>query len=120
MIKGLFWLLSFSCIWNDAGRTLDSQKCDAGRALFKEKSIVIINFPEELRVGETRLASAEDLDSLQSEVEVPRAESIYLHLYYWQYILTTGMWVRGLPEKREKTFPVQNLEVFTSNRHWGY
>ena len=30
----------------------------------------IINFPEELRVGETRLASAEDLDSLQSEVEV--------------------------------------------------
>ena len=32
----------------------------------------MINFPEELRVGETRLASAEDLDSLQSEVEVKR------------------------------------------------
>ena len=35
--------------------------------------VVIINFPEELRVGETRLASAEDLDSLQSEVEVEKS-----------------------------------------------
>ena len=28
MIRGLFWLLSFSCIWNDVGTTLDSQISD--------------------------------------------------------------------------------------------
>ena len=41
----------------------------------------MINFPEELRVGETRLASAEDLDSLQSEVEVESRSQGETHIF---------------------------------------
>ena len=81
----------------------------------------IINFPEELRVGETRLASAEDLDSLQSEVEVERGRKgafLVLTIQACEYVAYQRRGRRPFLYRIWKFLQVTATEVIKGESKW--